>query len=172
MCTYNEGLVVVNSKKSLRAYFSIGYVVFSTRPIQCVAVENEKAGIRKEESLLEYPAASKKATDADNFKDKPIDPSRSRSSLITDLLLSATESGDLKRVKYLLVSGEHIEFKGPESWTEEIREYVGDPPIYPTSYTRHSYPETTALYRAAYADWFETISFLIGQGADINTRNG
>ena len=168
--------------------------------------ENEKAGIRKEDSLLEYPAAPKKATNADDSKDEPIDlrrrtrptilvgkrtrtkirwafrkessklpqiaPSPSRSSLTSDLLPSAAGSGDLKRVKYLLASGEHIESKGPESWTEETTTYSGDPPMASTTYTRHSHPETTALYRAAYAGWFDIVHFLISQGADVNTKNG
>ena len=99
-------------------------------------------------------------------------PHRSRRSLTSDLLPDAASKGDLKRLKKLLASGEHMESKGPQSWTEVIQ---GPPDAYgsPTTDTRrHTYPETTALYRAAYAGWFEVVHFLIGQGADVNTKNG
>ena len=99
-------------------------------------------------------------------------PYRSRRWLTDDLLPEAASKGDLKRVKKLLASGEHIESKGPQSWTEEIE---GTPGAYgerTTSTVRHTYPETTALYRAASAGWFEIVHFLISQGADVNTKNG
>lgn len=90
--------------------------------------------------------------------------------LTSDLLPKAASSGDLQRVKRLLKSGEHIESKGPQSWTEEIRSTDGGGK--PTTTTkRHSYPETTALYRAAYADRLDVVHFLISEGADVNTRN-
>ena len=179
-------------------------LAYLSRPIQCPGVGNEKAGVRKEESSLKYPAAPKKAADADDSKDEPIDlppctrpnilvgkrtrtqirwdfreersklpqtrPFRSRSLLTSNLLPIAASSGNLKRVKNLLASGEHIESKGPQSWTEEPTVFTG---WYPSTVpTRHRYPETTALYRAAYAGWFEIVHFLIGQGADVNTKDG
>ena len=97
---------------------------------------------------------------------------RSRRSLISDLLPAAASKGDLKRIKKLLASGEHIESKGPQSWTEEIKGLPDSSGNRTTSTIRHTYPETTALYRAAYAGWFEIVHFLIGQGADVNTKNG
>ena len=99
-------------------------------------------------------------------------PYRSRQSLTHDLLPEAASKGDLKRVKKLLASGERIESKGPESWSEEV---MGPPnpysgaPTYTTVW--HTYPETTALYRAAQEGWFEIVHFLISQGADVNTKN-
>ena len=99
-----------------------------------------------------------------------IAPYRSRRSLTANLLPEAASRGDLKRVKKLLASGEHIESKGPQSWTEEVTDAGSEAPS--TTKIRHTYPETTALYRAAYAGWFEIVHFLIGQGADVNTING
>lgn len=94
-------------------------------------------------------------------------PYRSRSSLTNDLLPDAASSGDLGRVKRLLASGEPIESKGPESWTETIPGGEnGD------TTKRHSYPETTALYRAAHAGWLNIVHFLIKEGANVDTRNG
>ena len=95
---------------------------------------------------------------------------RSRRSLTDDLLPEAASKGDLKRVKKLLASGEHIESKGPQSWTGEIEGTSGAGTK--TRRIRHTYPETTALYRAAYAGWFDIVHFLISQGADVNTKNG
>lgn len=99
-------------------------------------------------------------------------PYRSRQSLTNDLLPEAASRGDLKRVKKLLASGEHIESKGQESWSEEVMDppdSYGGAPTYTTVW--HTYPETTALYRAAQEGWFEIVHFLIGQGADVNTKN-
>ena len=98
-------------------------------------------------------------------------PHRSRRSLTDDLLPEAASKGDLKRVKKLLASAEHIESKGPQSWTEEI-EGTSGAGTKTTRRIRHTYPETTALYRAAYAGWFDIVHFLISQGADVNTKNG
>ena len=99
-------------------------------------------------------------------------PYRSRQLLTDDLLPEAASRGDLKRVKKLLASGEHIESKGPVSWSEEV---AGPPDPYTGAQTTttiwHTYPETTALYRAADAGWFEIVHFLIGQGADVNTKH-
>ncbi|MCJ1273712.1 hypothetical protein MMC21_001505 [Puttea exsequens] len=92
-----------------------------------------------------------------------------RSLLASDLLPQAASSGDLIRVKKLLASGEHIESKGPQSWTETVVKPGSDGE---TETKRHTYPETTALYRAAYAGWIDIVHFLIGKGADVNTRNG
>ena len=99
-------------------------------------------------------------------------PSRPRSSLTSDLLPTAASRGDLKRVKRLLASGEHIESKGPQSWTETINRGTDAYGNKITTTKRHSYPETTALYRAAHAGFFDIVCFLIGEGADVNTRNG
>ena len=94
-----------------------------------------------------------------------------RSYLMSDMLPMAASRGDFKRVRKLLASGEHVESKGPKSWTETIQSTDGDGN--PTSHTeRHSYPETTALFRAAHAGHLDVVHFLIGQGADVNTRNG
>lgn len=93
-------------------------------------------------------------------------PYRPRSSLTNDLLPYAASIGDLGRVKRLLASGIPIESKGPQSWTETI--HNGE---YDTT-KRHSYEETTALYRAAHAGWFNIVHFLIKEGADVNARNG
>ena len=101
-----------------------------------------------------------------------IAPYRSRRFLTHDLLPAAASRGDLKRVKKLLASGEHIESKGPQSWTEETKGPPDSNGERSTRTIRHTYPETTALYRAAYAGWFEIVHFLIGQGADVNTKNG
>jgi ankyrin repeat protein len=100
-----------------------------------------------------------------------VPPYCSRSLLTSDLLPTAASSGDLKRVKRLLASGEHIESKGPQSWTEAIRESDGNGGTR-TRTKRHSYPETTALYRAAYAGWLDVVHFLISEGADADARNG
>ncbi|KAI4180603.1 MAG: hypothetical protein L6R41_007137 [Letrouitia leprolyta] len=94
-----------------------------------------------------------------------------RSLLTSDLLPQAASSGDLKHVKKLLVSGEHIESKGPKSWTETTTEPDGNGGTR-TNSTRHSYPETTALYRAAYAGWLDIVLYLLNQGADVNARDG
>ena len=98
-------------------------------------------------------------------------PYRSRQSLTNDLLPKAASRGDLKRVKKLLASGQHIESKGPESWSEQVK--GPSDPYGGATYTtvEHTYPETTALYRAAQEGWFEIVHFLIGQGADVNTKN-
>lgn len=183
-------------------------LAYLDRPVEYAALENEKARVRKEEPSLKHPAAPKKATDANDSKDEPIDlprrtrprilvgkrtrtqirwayreersklpqiaPFLPRSSLTSDLLPMAASSGDLQRVKKLLASGEHIESKGPKSWTEytTVPDYGTDPQTYTTTSTRHRYLETTALYRAAYAGRFEIVHFLIGQGADVNTKDG
>ena len=94
-------------------------------------------------------------------------PYRPRSSLTDDLLPHAASIGDLGRVKRLLASGKPIESKGPESWTETI-----DNGEHGSTTKRHSYQETTALYRAAHAGWFNIVHFLIKEGADIDTRGG
>ena len=99
-------------------------------------------------------------------------PYRSRRSLTNDLLPEAASKGDLERLKKLLASGEHIESKGPQSWTEVIRGPRDSTGSRTDSTIRHTYPETTALYRAAYAGWSDVVHFLIGQGADVNTKNG
>lgn len=102
-------------------------------------------------------------------------PFRSRLSLTSELLPRAASSGDLERVKKLLASGEHIESKGPQSWTEEIMvplDPFANPPTTTTTSKRHTYPETTALYRAAYAGWFEIVHFLLSQDADVNAKDG
>ena len=102
---------------------------------------------------------------------RPPRPPQSRSGalLTRDLLPSAASKGDLVAVKRLLASGDHIESKGPKSWTETIREADG----YNTSKKiRHTYPETTGLYRAAYAGRLEIAHLLIREGADVNTRDG
>lgn len=99
-------------------------------------------------------------------------PHHSRKSLTDDLLPTAASKGDLKRVKKLLASGEHIESKGPQPWTEVIEGAHNFGGSQTTRRRRHTYPETTALYRAAYAGWFEVVHFLIGRGADVNTRGG
>lgn len=98
-------------------------------------------------------------------------PVHSRLLLTSDLLPRAASSGDLKRVKKLLASGEHIESKGPESWSEKYEASDGNGGT-TTKTRRHSYPETTALYRAAYAGYFDVVLFLLSQGADVNARNG
>lgn len=102
-------------------------------------------------------------------------PFRSRLSLTSDLLPRAASSGDLKRVKKLLASGEQIESKGPQSWTGEIKvppDPFANPSTTTTRSKRHTYPETTALYRAAYTSWFEITHFLLSQGADVNAKDG
>lgn len=93
-------------------------------------------------------------------------PYCARSLLTSDLLPNAASIGDLARVRRLLALGERIESKGPESWTENTGSGES------SSTKRHSYPETTALYRAAYAGWFDVVHFLIKEGADVNTRDG
>ena len=95
-----------------------------------------------------------------------------RSSLTSDLLPMAASKGDLSRVRKLLVRQEHIESKGPQSWTETIDNGYDGYGNKMTTTRRHSYPETTALYRAAQAGWFDIVRYLIGHGADVNTRNG
>ncbi|KAL8935134.1 MAG: hypothetical protein Q9216_005572 [Gyalolechia sp. 2 TL-2023] len=95
----------------------------------------------------------------------------SRSLLTSDLLPRAASSGDLKRVKRLLALGEHIESKGPESWTEKTTVSDGQGGTR-TDTKRHPYPETTALYRAAYAGWLDVVHFLLSEGADANARDG
>ena len=97
-------------------------------------------------------------------------PHRSRRSLINDLLPKAASKGDLGRVKKLLASGEDIESKGPQYWTEVTKGPLNGAQT--TSTIWGTGPETTALYRAAYAGCFEIVHFLIGQGADVNTTNG
>lgn len=93
-------------------------------------------------------------------------PYCTKSLLLRDSLPSAAAIGDLARVRKLLALGEPIEPKGPESWTE--RTGSGEN----STTKRHSYPETTALYRAAYAGWSDIVLFLIKEGADVNTRDG
>ena len=89
-----------------------------------------------------------------------------RSHLLRNLLPSAASVGDLARVRKLLKLGEPIESKGPQSWTEKTGSGEN------STTKRHSYPETTALYRAAYAGWSDVVHFLIKEGADVNTRDG
>jgi ankyrin repeat protein len=94
-------------------------------------------------------------------------PFASRTELTSDLLPNAASKGDLSRVKRLLASGEHIESKGPISYTETTTDSEGNP-----SSVRHSYPETTALYLAAYGGHLDVAHYLLKKGADVNTRNG
>ncbi|KAL9596443.1 MAG: hypothetical protein Q9219_005793 [cf. Caloplaca sp. 3 TL-2023] len=105
------------------------------------------------------------------FEPLPAAPWHSRSLLTSDSLPRAAASGDLTSVKRLLASGEEIESKGPESWTEKITQPDGLG-VSTTSSKRHPHPETTALYRAAYAGWLDIVHFLIREGADVNARNG
>jgi len=97
----------------------------------------------------------------------PLAPYCHRALLTSDLLPKAASNGDMKNVQRLLASGEHIESKGPQSWTETIRRDENQ-----TTTKRHTYPETTALYRAAHAGWFDVVHLLLREGADVNTRNG
>ncbi|ETI24296.1 hypothetical protein G647_03665 [Cladophialophora carrionii CBS 160.54] len=89
-----------------------------------------------------------------------------RAAFTSDLLPSAAGKGDLPRVKRLLDSGHHIECKGPVSYTS----YYSDGES--SHRTRHRYPETTALYRAAYAGHLDVAHYLLKKGADVNARNG
>lgn len=92
--------------------------------------------------------------------------------MTSDRLPKAASSGDFNLLKRLLASGEHIESKGPQSWTETTISgtHSDGTPVYTT--TRHTFPETTALYRAACAGWFEVAHFLIRKGANVSTRDG
>ena len=85
--------------------------------------------------------------------------------LTSDALPSAAGAGDLKRVKRLLSWGYNIESTGPKSWTET--KGSGDS----ETSTRHSFPETTALYRAGEAGHLEIVLFLLENGASVNARN-
>jgi ankyrin repeat protein len=94
-------------------------------------------------------------------------PSAYRGDLTSDLLPSAAAKGDLSRVKRLLASGHHIECKGPQSYTSTYTDSEGQ-----THSQRHSFPETTALYRAAYSGHLDIAHYLLKKGADVNARNG
>jgi ankyrin repeat protein len=100
------------------------------------------------------------------IKPQPPQPRAPYLDVTNDLLPSAAANGNLKRVKRLLNLGHNIESRGPTSWTETTGSGEEQ-----TS-TRHSYPETTALYRAGDAGYLETALFLLENGANVNTRNG
>ncbi|OCT45772.1 hypothetical protein CLCR_01420 [Cladophialophora carrionii] len=93
-------------------------------------------------------------------------PLASRAALTSDLLPSAAGKGDLARVKRLLDSGHHIECKGPKSYSSYYSDGEG------SHETRHRYPETRALYRAAYSGHLDVAHYLLKKGADVNARNG
>ncbi|KAG8525660.1 uncharacterized protein KY384_000420 [Bacidia gigantensis] len=97
-------------------------------------------------------------------------PHRPRHLLTNDALPEAAAEGDLRQVRRLLGLGEHIESRGPKSWTEsfQTRDSDGNPV---TEQKRHSFLETTALYRAASAGWLDVVHLLLRRGADVDTRN-
>jgi len=100
------------------------------------------------------------------IKPQPPQPRAPYLDVTNDQLPSAAAAGNLKRVKRLLNLGHNIESRGPTSWTETTGSGEDQ------SSTRHSYPETTALYRAGDAGYLEIVLFLLENGANVNTRNG